>query len=142
MMVFGRRRNRPMALSPIHTNPPGCRRRTAVPQPPDVAWDSQGKIYITTDMSLSCCQIRQERSWVKSWGSGTGPDSSARQRSRSTRTTTLRSAMRYQRIHLRHRRQFLRIFKIEIPPVLEQGGQRTQPPPGSYDDGVGAPNAV
>src|SRR2546425_9765019 len=76
MMVFGRRPESADGAEPHpHPNPPLPPQDGRFRQPTDVAWDSQGNIYITDGyVNSRVAKYDKNGDWVKSWGDpGTGP---------------------------------------------------------------------
>jgi sugar lactone lactonase YvrE len=76
MWVFGRRQEAADGAEPLgHPDPPLPPVDGLFRQPTDVAWDSQGNIYITDGyVNSRVAKIDKNGDWVKSWGSkGTGP---------------------------------------------------------------------
>lgn len=74
--VFGRRQEAADGAGPLgHPDPPLPPEDGLFRQPTDVAWDSQGNIYITDGyVNSRVAKIDKNGDWVKSWGSkGTGP---------------------------------------------------------------------
>ena len=74
--VFGRRQEAADGAEPLgHPDPPLPPVDGLFRQPTDVAWDSQGNIYITDGyVNSRVAKIDKNGDWVKSWGSkGTGP---------------------------------------------------------------------
>jgi hypothetical protein len=148
MMVFGRRQESADGAEPWeHPNPPLPPQDGRFRQPTDVAWDSQGNIYIT-DGYVNSRVAKYDRTgdWVKSWGEpGTGPG--------QFRTPHAIAIDRNDHVYVGDRGnqriqvfdtdgKFLRMIKIEIPPAPgTKAVNGPTPPPGSMD-GVGAPNAV
>ena len=149
MMVFGRRQESADGAEPhASIRIRRCRRRTGrFRQPTDVAWDSQGNIYITDGyVNSRVAKYDRNGDWVKSFGEpGTGPG--------QFRTPHAIAIDRNDNVYVGDRGnqriqvfdtdgKFLRMFKIEIPPAPgTKAVNGATPPPGSMD-GVGAPNAV
>jgi len=77
IMVFGRRKESAdeEAKPWEHPNPPLPAVNGLFRQPTDVAWDSQGNIYITDGyINSRVAKYDKNGDWVKSWGTrGTGP---------------------------------------------------------------------
>jgi outer membrane protein assembly factor BamB len=74
--VFGRRQEAADGAEPLgHPDPPLPAVDGVFRQPTDVAWDSQGNIYITDGyVNSRVAKIDKNGDWVKSWGTkGTGP---------------------------------------------------------------------
>lgn len=74
--VFGRRQEAADGAEPLgHPNPPLPAVDGLFRQPTDVAWDSQGNIYITDGyVNSRVAKIDKNGDWVKSWGTkGTEP---------------------------------------------------------------------
>ena len=129
-------RNRPTAPSRGSTRTRRCRRRTGCfRQPTDVAWDSQGNIYITDGyVNSRVAKYDRNGDWVKSWGDpGTGPG--------QFRTPHAIAIDRNDNVYVGDRGnqriqvfdtdgKFLRMFKIEIPPApgtRRSTGRRRRP---------------
>ena len=79
-------------------------------QPTDVAWDSQGNIYITDGyINSRVAKYDKNGDWVKSWGTkGTGPGqfrTAARDRDRQERQRLCRRPRQPAHPGVRHRRQ-------------------------------------
>ena len=76
-MVFGRRKESADEDSKPweHVNPPLPAVNGLFRQPTDVAWDSEGNIYITDGyINSRVAKYDKNGEWVKSWGTrGTGP---------------------------------------------------------------------
>ncbi|MFN7984342.1 MAG: hypothetical protein U0Q11_21050, partial [Vicinamibacterales bacterium] len=74
--VFGRRKESADGAEPWeHPTPPLAPRDGLFRQPTDVAWDSQGNIYITDGyVNSRVAKFDKNGDWVMSWGEpGTGP---------------------------------------------------------------------
>jgi sugar lactone lactonase YvrE len=74
--VFGRKQEAADGAGPLeHPNPPLPAVDGLFRQPTDVAWDSQGNIYITDGyVNSRVAKIDKNGDWVKSWGTkGTAP---------------------------------------------------------------------
>ena len=146
--VFGRRQESADGAEPWeHPNPPLAPQDGRFRQPTDVAWDSQGNIYITDGyVNSRVAKYDKNGDWVKSWGDpGTGPG--------QFRTPHAIAIDKNDNVYVGDRGNeriqvfntdgtFLRMFKIEIPPAPgTKSVNGATPPPGSMN-GVGAPNSV
>ena len=122
--VFGRRKESAEAETKPweHVNPPLPPIDGMFRQPTDVAWDSQGNIYITDGyINSRVAKYSKDGDWLKSWGEpGTGPG--------QFRTVHAIAIDKNDNIYVgdraNHRIQvfdtdgkFLRMFSIDIPPV-------------------------
>ena len=121
--VFGRRKESADAETKPweNVNPPLPPVDGLFRQPTDVAWDSEGNIYISDGyVNSRVAKYDKNGDWVKSWGEkGTGPGSSAcPMPSRWTATTTSTSGDRSnRRIQVFDTDgKFLRMFTIDVPP--------------------------
>lgn len=145
--VFGRRKESADGAEPWeHPNPPQPARDGNFRQPTDVAWDSQGNIYIT-DGYINSRVAKYDRNgdWVKSWGEpGTGPG--------QFRTPHAIAIDRNDNVYVGDRGnervqifspdgKYLREWKIEIPPDFSTRAVNG-PTPTSGMSGVGAPNSL
>jgi streptogramin lyase len=150
MMVFGRRREsadedtKPWE----HVNPPRPAVDGLFRQPTDVAWDSNGNIYISDGyVNSRVAKFDKNGDWVKSWGErGTAPGqfnlphSIAVDRGNNVYVGD-RSNRRIQVFDTEGR--FLRMFTIDIPPA-----PGTRPVNGNTPTGerlaamIGAPNSI
>ena len=146
--VFGRRQESADGAEPWeHPNPPLPPQDGRFRQPTDVAWDSQGNIYITDGyVNSRVAKYDKNGDWVKSWGEpGTGPG--------QFRTPHAIAIDKNDNVYVGDRGnqriqvfdtdgKFLRMFKIEIPPAPgTKAVNGPTPPPGSMN-GVGAPNSL
>ena len=112
MMVFGRRKEsadtRPSAWE--HVDPPLAPVDGLFRQPTDVAWDSEGSIYISDGyVNSRVAKYDRNGDWVKSWGEpGTGPGQFRLPHAiadRSSRQHLCRRSLEPAHPGLRHRRQ-------------------------------------
>ena len=145
--VFGRRQESADGAQPWeHPNPPLPPRDGNFRQPTDVAWDSQGNIYITDGyVNSRVAKYDRNGDWVRSWGEpGTGPG--------QFRTPHAIAIDRNDNIYVGDRGNqrvqifntdgtYLREWKIEIPPDFNTRAVNG-PTPTSGMSGVGAPNSL
>jgi hypothetical protein len=150
VMVFGRRKEgadedtKPWS----HPNPPLPPVDGLFRQPTDVAWDSDGNIYITDGyINSRVAKYDKNGDWVKSWGEkGTGPgqfrlphaivvdrDNNIYVADRSNR-----------RIQVFNRDgQFLRMFTIDVPPAPGTHAVYGETPTGEKLKAlIGSPNSL
>jgi len=150
MMVFGRRKEsadedtKPWE----HPDPPLPPVDGLFRQPTDVAWDSEGNIYITDGyINSRVAKYDKNGDWVKSWGDkGTGPG--------QFRTPHAIAVDRNNNIYVGDRAnrriqvfdtdgKFLRMFTIDIPPAPGTRAVNGNTPTGQALAGViGAPNSI
>src|SRR5262245_25898740 len=150
MMVFGRRKEsadedtKPWE----HVNPPLPAVNGLFRQPTDVAWDSEGNIYITDGyINSRVAKYDKNGDWVKSWGSrGTGPG----QFNIPHAIVIDRNNNIYVGDRSNHRIQvfdsdgkFQRMFSIDIPPVAGTKAVNGNTPTGDrLKELIGAPNSI
>jgi outer membrane protein assembly factor BamB len=148
MMVFGRRQESADGAEPHeHPNPPLPPQDGRFRQPTDVAWDSQGNIYITDGyVNSRVAKYDKNGDWVKSFGepgTGQGQFSTPHAIAIDKNDNIYVGDRGNQRVQVFDTDgKFLRMFKIEIPPApgpRPSTGPRRRPAAWS---GVGAPNAV
>src|SRR6266852_6190072 len=150
LWVFGRRKEsadedtKPWE----HVNPPLAAVNGLFRQPTDVAWDSEGNIYITDGyINSRVAKYDKNGDWVKSWGSrGTGPG----QFNLPHAIVIDRSNNIYVGDRTNRRVQvfdtdgkFLRMFTIDVPPPPGHPGVSGDTPTGARLAAViGAPNSI
>jgi DNA-binding beta-propeller fold protein YncE len=131
-----------------HPNPPLPPVDGLFRQPTDVAWDSQGNIYITDGyINSRVAKFDANGDWVKSWGEpGTGPGqfrlphSIAIDRNDNVYVGD-RTNHRIQVFDINGR--FLRMFSIDVPPVPGTKAVNGATPSGERLTAViGAPNSL
>jgi hypothetical protein len=146
--VFGRRKESAddEAKAWEHPKPPLPPINGLFRQPTDVAWDSEGNIYITDGyVNSRVAKYDKNGDWVKSWGEpGNGPG--------QFNTPHAIVIDRNNNVYVGDRGnrrvqvfntdgKFLRMFTIDVPPppgtVAVNGN-----PPASANAGVGAPNSL
>jgi len=146
--VFGRRKESADGAEPWeHVNPPLPPRDGSFRQPTDVAWDSQGNIYITDGyVNSRVAKYDKNGDWVMSWGEpGTGPG--------QFRTPHAIAIDRNDNIYVGDRGnqrvqvfntsgKYLREWKIQIPPDYNTRAVNGQTPKAGDMNGVGAPNSL
>src|SRR5881396_234637 len=150
MMVFGRRKEsadeetRPWE----HVNPPQPHVNGLFRQPTDVAWDSEGNIYISDGyINSRVAKYDKNGDWVKSWGErGTGPGqfnlphAIAVDRNNNIYVGD-RSNRRIQVFDTEGK--FLRVFTIDVPPAPGTRAVNGNTPTGQAQARViGAPNSI
>ena len=149
-MVFGRRKeSADDETGPWeHPQPPLPHVDGLFRQPTDVAWDSEGNIYITDGyVNSRVAKYDKNGDWVKSWGSkGTGPG-----QFRLPHSIAIdRNNNVYVGDRSNHRIQvfdtdgkFLRMFSIDIPPVPGTKAVNGNTPTGDrLKELIGAPNSI
>lgn len=146
--VFGRRQESADGAEPWeHTTPPLAPQDGRFRQPTDVAWDSQGNIYVTDGyVNSRVAKFSKNGDWVKSFGEpGTGPG-----QFRTPHAIVIdnqdniyvgdRGNRRVQVFNTEGR--YLREWKIDVPPNFStRAVNGATPEPGSMN-GVGAPNSL
>jgi sugar lactone lactonase YvrE len=150
LMVFGRRKESADAETKPWENvdPPLPAIDGLFRQPTDVAWDSNGNIYIT-DGYINSRVAKYDRNgdWVKSWGTkGTAPG-----QFRLPHAIAIdRNNNIYVGDRTNHRIQifdtdgkFLRMFTIDVPPVAGTKAVNGNTPTGDrLKELIGAPNSI
>jgi hypothetical protein len=150
LMVFGRRKESADAETKPWENvdPPLPAVDGLFRQPTDVAWDSNGNIYIT-DGYINSRVAKYDRNgdWVKSWGTkGTAPG-----QFRLPHAIAIdRNNNIYVGDRTNHRIQvfdtdgkFLRMFTIDVPPVAGTKAVNGNTPTGDrLKELIGAPNSI
>ena len=150
MWVFGRRKESAddEAKPWEHVEPPLAPIDGMFRQPTDVAWDSQGNIYITDGyINSRVAKFDKNGDWVKSWGTkGTGPS--------QFRTPHAIAIDKNDNVYVgdraNHRIQvfdtdgkFLRMFSIDIPPEPGTRSVYGNTPTGErLTQVIGAPNSL
>ncbi|HEX6895247.1 MAG TPA: peptidyl-alpha-hydroxyglycine alpha-amidating lyase family protein [Bryobacteraceae bacterium] len=148
--TFGRRREAADegAKAWEHVDPPLPPVDGLFRQPTDVAWDSEGNIYITDGyVNSRVAKYDNEGDWVKSWGEkGTGPG--------QFRLPHAIVIDRNNNVYVGDRTnrriqvfdtggKFLRMFSIDVPPVPGTHAVNGATPTGARLAGViGAPNSI
>jgi streptogramin lyase len=148
--VFGRRKESADADTKPweHVNPPLPPIDGLFRQPTDVAWDSQGNIYITDGyINSRVAKYSKDGDWVKSWGEpGAGPG--------QFRTVHAIAIDRNDNVYVgdrsNHRVQvfdtdgkFLRMFSVDVPPVPGTKAVYGNTPTGDrLTQVIGAPNSL
>jgi sugar lactone lactonase YvrE len=150
LMVFGRRKESADAETKPweDEDPPLPHVDGLFRQPTDVAWDSDGNIYISDGyINSRVAKYDKNGDWVKSWGSkGTGPG-----QFRLPHSIAIdRNNNVYVGDRSNHRIQvfdtdgkFQRMFSIDIPPVPGTKAVNGNTPTGDrLKDLIGAPNSI
>lgn len=146
--VFGRRKESADGAEPWeHVTPPLPPRDGMFRQPTDVAWDSQGNIYITDGyVNSRVAKFDKNGDWVMSWGEpGTGPG--------QFRLPHAIAIDKNDNIYVGDRTnrrvqifdtngKYLREWKIEIPPDYRTRAVNGETPKAGDMSGVGAPNSL
>jgi len=146
--VFGRRKESADGAKPWeHVNPPLPPRDGSFRQPTDVAWDSQGNIYVTDGyVNSRVAKFDRNGDWVGSFGvPGTGPG--------QFRTPHAIVIDRNDNIYVGDRGNervqvfntngtYLREWKIRIPPDYSTRAVNGDTPKAPSMQGVGAPNSL
>jgi streptogramin lyase len=148
-MVFGRRSESADGAKPWeHVDPPRPAVDGLFRQPTDVAWDSEGNIYITDGyINSRVAKYDKNGQWVKSWGEyGTKPG--------QFRIPHAIVIDRNNNIYVGDRSnrriqvfdtdgKFLRMFTIDVPPVPGTKPVNGNTPSGdSLAASIGAPNSI
>jgi hypothetical protein len=147
--VFGRKQEASDGAEPLgHPDPPLPPVEGLFRQPTDVAWDSQGNIYITDGyVNSRVAKIDKDGAWVKSWGSkGSGPGQFIIPHS----IAIDRQDNIYVGDRTNHRIQvfdtdgnFKRMFSIDVPPDPASRATNGATPTGEgLKRVIGAPNAM
>ena len=146
--VFGRRKESADGAEPWeHVTPPQPPRDGMFRQPTDVAWDSQGNIYITDGyVNSRVAKFDKNGDWVMSWGEpGTGPG--------QFRLPHAIAIDKNDNIYVGDRTnrrvqvfdtngKYLREWKIDIPPDYRTRAVNGETPKAGDMSGVGAPNSL
>ena len=146
--VFGRRKESADGAEPWeHVTPPLAPRDGMFRQPTDVAWDSQGNIYITDGyVNSRVAKFDKNGDWVMSWGEpGSGPG--------QFRLPHAIAIDKNDNIYVGDRTnrrvqvfdtsgKYLREWKIEIPPDYRTRAVNGETPKAGDMSGVGAPNSL
>src|SRR5215472_8076298 len=147
--VFGRRQEAADGAEPLgHPDPPLPPVDGLFRQPTDVAWDSQGNIYITDGyINSRVAKCDKNGDWVKSWGSkGTGPG-----QFRTPHAIAIDSRDNIYVGDRANRRvqvfdtdgKFLRQFTVDVPPVPGTHSTYGNTPTGErLAQAIGAPNSL
>ena len=149
LMTFGRRLESADGAKPWeHVEPPLPAVDGLFRQPTDVAWDSQGNIYITDGyINSRVAKYDKNGDWVKSWGDkGTGPG--------QFRLPHALVIDRNDNIYVGDRTnrriqvfdtngKFLRMFTIDVPPAPGTHAVNGNTPTGAQlAEVIGAPNSI
>jgi streptogramin lyase len=150
MMTFGRRKESAEAETKPweHVDPPLPAVDGLFRQPTDVAWDSEGNIYISDGyINSRVAKYDKNGDWVRSWGEkGTGPG--------QFRLPHAIAVDRHNNIYVGDRTnrriqvfdtegKFLRMFTIDVPPVPGTRAVNGNTPTGAALAAViGAPNSL
>lgn len=146
--VFGRRKESADGAEPWeHVTPPLAPRDGLFRQPTDVAWDSQGNIYITDGyVNSRVAKFDKNGDWVMSWGEpGTGPG--------QFRLPHAIAIDRNDNIYVGDRTnrrvqvfdtngKYLREWKVDVPPDYRTRAVNGETPKAGDMSGVGAPNSL
>ena len=146
--VFGRRKESADGAEPWeHVTPPLAPRDGLFRQPTDVAWDSQGNIYITDGyVNSRVAKFDKNGDWVTSWGEpGTGPG--------QFRLPHAIAIDRHDNIYVGDRTnrrvqvfdtngKYLREWKVDVPPDYRTRAVNGETPKAGDMSGVGAPNSL
>lgn len=146
--VFGRRQESADGAEPWeHVTPPLAAQDGRFRQPTDVAWDSQGNIYITDGyVNSRVAKYDRNGDWVKSWGEpGTSPG--------QFRTPHAIAIDRQDNVYVGDRGnsrvqvfttdgQYLREWKVSVPPDYTTRAVNGPTPKAGDMSGVGAPNSL
>jgi DNA-binding beta-propeller fold protein YncE len=146
--VFGRKKESSDDAEPWkRVTPPLPPRDGSFRQPTDVAFDSQGNVYITDGyINSRVAKFDKNGDWVKSWGEpGTGPGQFRLPHSIAIDKNDNvyvgdRSNQRVQIFNTDGK--YLREWKIEIPPDFKTRAVNGETPPPGSTNGIGAPNSL
>ena len=148
LMVFGRRKESADGAEPWgHPDPPLPAQDGHFRQPTDVAWDSQGNIYITDGyINSRVAKFDKNGDWVKQWGTkGNGPGQFSTPHSIAIdKNDNIYVGDRgNQRVQVFDTDgKFLRQFKVEIQPDYKTRAVNGATPPAGSQNGIGAPNSL
>jgi sugar lactone lactonase YvrE len=147
--VFGRRQEAADGAEPLgHPDPPLSPADGLFRQPTDIAWDSQGNIYITDGyINSRVAKFDKNGDWAKSWGSkGTAPGQFNLPHSiaidlQDNVYVGDRSNRRIQVFDTEG--NFKRMFTIDVPPDLASRAVSGATPAGDrLKQVIGAPNSI
>ena len=143
--VFGRRKESADGAEPWeHATPPLAPQVARFRQPTDVAWDSQGNIYISDGyINSRVAKFDRNGDWVMSFGepgNGPGQFNTPHAIAIDNQDNVYVGDRGNQRVQIFDTNgKYIREWKIEIPPdYTTRAVNGPTPPPGSMD-GVGAP---
>jgi DNA-binding beta-propeller fold protein YncE len=146
--VFGRRKESADGAEPWeHVTPPLAPQVARFRQPTDVAWDSQGNIYISDGyINSRVAKFDRNGDWVMSFGepgNGPGQFNTPHAIAIDNQDNVYVGDRGNQRVQVFDTNgKYIREWKIEIPPdYTTRAVNGPTPPPGSMD-GVGAPNSL
>ena len=146
--VFGRRKESADGAEPWeHVTPPAPPEAARFRQPTDVAWDSQGNIYISDGyINSRVAKFDRNGDWVKSFGEpgkGPGQFNTPHAIAIDNQDNVYVGDRGNQRVQIFDTDgTYLREWKVEIPPdYTTRAVNGPTPPPGSMN-GVGAPNSL
>jgi len=148
LMVFGRRKESADGAEPWeHPNPPLPPNDGMFRQPTDVAWDSQGNIFISDGyVNSRVAKYDKNGDWVKSFGEpGTGPG--------QFRTPHAVVIDKSDNVYVGDRGNrrvqvfdtngtYKREFRVEIQPDYGTRAVNGATPPKGSQNGIGAPNSL
>lgn len=146
--VFGRRKESTDDAEPwAHVTPPLPPQDGRFRQPTDVAWDSQGNIYITDGyINSRVAKISKTGDWIKSFGEpGTGPGQFRTPHAIAidAKDNVYVGDRGNQRVQIFDTEgKYLREWRIEIPPDYTTRAVNGATPPAGSMNGVGAPNSL
>lgn len=146
--VFGRRKESADGAEPWeHVNPPAPPRDGNFRQPTDVAWDSQGNIFITDGyVNSRVAKYDRNGDWVKSWGEpgkGPGQFQTPHAIAIDSNDNVYVGDRGNQRVQVFDTEgKYLREWKIEVPPDYSTRAVNGETPKAPSMQGVGAPNSL
>jgi 6-bladed beta-propeller len=150
LWVFGRRKeSAEHETGPWeHVNPPLPPREGLFRQPTDVAWDSQGNIYISDGyINSRVAKYDKNGDWVKSWGekgSGPGQFSTPHAIAIDKNDNVYVGDRANRRVQVFDTDgKFLRMFDVDVPPAPGTKAVYGNTPTGeALKRGIGAPNSL